>query len=123
MLLRCSASYVDNANVVGITAESTQKALEHVKQDFNLKSLDFHEEHSASQETQLLGAIFDGRRRQIRLLPRRTWRLHLAPPLGAYLALAWRLLGAGLAPAWRLPGDNLALTSRLLGASLALTWR
>ncbi|CAK0804818.1 unnamed protein product, partial [Prorocentrum cordatum] len=70
--------YVDNANVIGITAESTQRALEHVKRDFDAKHLDFHEENAASPELQLLGVVFDGVRRQIRPLPRRTWRLHLA---------------------------------------------
>eukprot|EP00959_Pyramimonas_sp_CCMP1952_P461030 9480892-Pyramimonas_sp.AAC.1 len=56
--------YVDSANVIGLTRGSTQRALEAVKDDLRATNLDYHEENLAAQELQLLGVIFDGKKRQ-----------------------------------------------------------
>ena len=67
---------VDNDNIIGLIKTSVQRALCEVIGDFTGSGFKVHEQVDATEELNLVGIVFDGRRRTLRLTHRRLWRLH-----------------------------------------------
>ena len=72
--LRCP--YVDNGNVIGLNKESVQATLDEVISDLTGAGFKVHEQVDATEQLSLVGVVFDGHRRSLRLTHRRCWRLH-----------------------------------------------
>ena len=67
--LRCP--YVDNDNIIGLNKTSVQRTLSEVIGDLTGSGFKVHEQVDATEELNLVGIVFDGRRRTLRLTHRR----------------------------------------------------
>ena len=72
------APYVDNANVVAGSKAVASKVLEAVKLELEMLGLAMHDEMEPTQDMEMVGRHFDGKRRMLLPRWRRMWRLRFA---------------------------------------------
>ena len=70
-----AAGYVDNYAIIGKDKNLVDQKLDEVSNYLRQRGLDVHEEERASPHGEFVGLTFDGRRRSVRIKPRRAWRV------------------------------------------------
>ena len=72
------APFLDTANVVAGSKAVASKVLEAVKLELEMLGLAMHDEMEPTQDMEMVGRLFDGRRRMLLPLWQRMWRLWFA---------------------------------------------